>query len=175
MNWDAVGAIGEVLGGVVVLLSILYLAAQFRQANRHAEASSQSDWTAGWNSAIKGLTQDSKMIEIIRNGLHDFDKLESDEQAKFHMQIAAVQNQWLSAAELRDRDLLAPAIFEGATDVVISIFLTPGGRQFANRNAPMTPRGAELLQLVDQNPWSVPPFTTTFPWWASGGDIRSTT
>jgi hypothetical protein len=34
MNWDAIGAIGEILGALVVLLTLIYLATQVRQSNR---------------------------------------------------------------------------------------------------------------------------------------------
>ena len=36
MNWDALGAIGELVGAVAVVLSLLYLATQVRQANKLA-------------------------------------------------------------------------------------------------------------------------------------------
>ena len=32
MNWDAIGAVGEILGAVAVLVTLVYLAAQVRQA-----------------------------------------------------------------------------------------------------------------------------------------------
>ena len=35
MNWEAIGAIGEVLGAVGVILTLGYLAFQIRQNNRH--------------------------------------------------------------------------------------------------------------------------------------------
>ena len=31
MNWDAVGAIGELLGAAVVVITVIYLASQVRQ------------------------------------------------------------------------------------------------------------------------------------------------
>lgn len=34
LNWDAIGAIGEVIGGVAVLITLLYLAVQVRGTNR---------------------------------------------------------------------------------------------------------------------------------------------
>ena len=30
MNWDAIGAIGELFGGIIVVASVVYLAAQIR-------------------------------------------------------------------------------------------------------------------------------------------------
>jgi hypothetical protein len=37
MNWEAVGAIGQILGVIVVVLSLIYVAAQVRQGNRFAK------------------------------------------------------------------------------------------------------------------------------------------
>jgi hypothetical protein len=34
MNWEAIGAIGESVGGIAVLVTLLYLAVQIRQTNR---------------------------------------------------------------------------------------------------------------------------------------------
>ncbi|MFT4815649.1 MAG: hypothetical protein ACI9IQ_001142, partial [Cyclobacteriaceae bacterium] len=31
MNWDAIGALGEVAGALVVIISVVYLASQVRQ------------------------------------------------------------------------------------------------------------------------------------------------
>ena len=34
MNWDAIGAVGEILGAMAVFLSLVYLASQIRAQNR---------------------------------------------------------------------------------------------------------------------------------------------
>jgi hypothetical protein len=38
MNWEAIGAIGEIVGAVAVVATIGYLARQMRQANLHAKS-----------------------------------------------------------------------------------------------------------------------------------------
>jgi hypothetical protein len=40
MNWEAIGAIGELIGAVVVVVSLVYLAAQVRQDTEQARLSS---------------------------------------------------------------------------------------------------------------------------------------
>ena len=40
MNWEAIGAIGEVFGGVAVLATLIYLAVQVRQAKRQLKLNS---------------------------------------------------------------------------------------------------------------------------------------
>lgn len=167
MNWEAIGAVGEITGGFVVILSLLYLAAQLRQSNRHAETASQAAWMDGWNNAIKGWVERPDVSGAVRKGFHRFSDLEDDQKALFHMQMAALQNQWLLAAELRERRLMPEAVFAGATDVIVSVFSTTGGRQFLNHNAAATPRGEELLALVDSRSGNLPPFTEVFPWWSA--------
>ena len=100
MNWDAISAVGQVGGAIVVGVSLLYLAAQVRQANRHAEASSLSVWMDGWNNAIKGWTDDPKTIRTLRSGFNDLSNLDADQQAVFHLHMAAMRNQWLLAADV---------------------------------------------------------------------------
>ena len=38
MNWDAIGAIGETLGAIAVVVTLIYLAAQIRQNSRFVKA-----------------------------------------------------------------------------------------------------------------------------------------
>jgi len=38
MNWDAIGAIGESVGSIAVVITVAYLAVQIRQSSRHTKA-----------------------------------------------------------------------------------------------------------------------------------------
>jgi hypothetical protein len=72
MNWDALGAIGEIIGAAGVIVSLLYLASQVRNNSRQLRHSSaqavldklngligQLAFTAGagdvWNRGLSGL------------------------------------------------------------------------------------------------------------------------
>ena len=39
MNWDAIGAIGQILGSVAVLITLAYLAVQIRQTKQQMQRS----------------------------------------------------------------------------------------------------------------------------------------
>ena len=45
MNWDAVGAVAEAVGGLGVILTLFYLALQIRSSNRVAKAQSRQSMT----------------------------------------------------------------------------------------------------------------------------------
>jgi len=48
MNWEAKGAIGEILGALAVVVSILYLSIQIRSNTRATKASASFDATHSW-------------------------------------------------------------------------------------------------------------------------------
>ncbi len=40
MNWDAIGAVGEILGAIAVVVSLVYLATQINTSNKAVRQSS---------------------------------------------------------------------------------------------------------------------------------------
>ena len=48
MNWDAFGAIAEMIGGIAVLVTLVYLAVQVRHAQRIQRQTLLSNQTAHW-------------------------------------------------------------------------------------------------------------------------------
>ena len=55
MNWNAVGAVGEIIGATAVLLSLLYLGFQIRQNTRTLKPSS-------YQAAIASMSESSNII-----------------------------------------------------------------------------------------------------------------
>ncbi len=53
MNWEAIGAVGEVLGAFAVVLTLVYLAVQIRQNTSSTRASTYSDTTDGWHNYLQ--------------------------------------------------------------------------------------------------------------------------
>jgi len=73
MNWDALGAIGELVGAAAVVLTLGYLAIQVRQS------ANQSSANTGWTI----LNEFNRMQEVLLANPHITDlleKLQSDEE-----------------------------------------------------------------------------------------------
>ena len=56
MNWEAIGAIGEILGAVAVLVTLVYLTTQIKQNTRTTRAKTYSSTTDGWHNYMQGQT-----------------------------------------------------------------------------------------------------------------------
>ena len=70
MNWEAIGAIGEIAGAIAVVASLLYLATQIRMSNRIATRDSRkgliSAMSSVWSSAIENPS-----FSLVRTKLKD--------------------------------------------------------------------------------------------------------
>ena len=55
MNWEAIGAMGEVVGAVAVVVSIVYLSQQVRSNTRTVRARASFDATHSWATVNEGI------------------------------------------------------------------------------------------------------------------------
>ena len=64
MNWDAIGAIGEIVGAVAVFASLIYLAIQIRAQNKESRLGAIFEFTQLYNQITDAMTSDSGMADI---------------------------------------------------------------------------------------------------------------
>ncbi len=83
MNWEAVGSIGELLGAVGVIASLLYLSVQVRQsstatklATSHSIASAARDWN-------RAMIDDIDLSWVFQVGTEDPSRLDDKERSQF--------------------------------------------------------------------------------------------
>ena len=108
MNWEAIGAIGEVLGAILVLLTLAFLAVQIRQNTASVKASTYQNLLserADWQRSIVSSENAGLMIK----GLYRQNSLSSDEASQYHVYMLQLL-QWARSAVLRPaRKPLPPA------------------------------------------------------------------
>ena len=77
MNWDAIGAVGEVVGAIAVIASIVYLATQIRSNSEIARSQSQRELLE-IGSWFSGSATNPELRNVIRSGFDDFSSLSKD-------------------------------------------------------------------------------------------------
>ena len=90
MNWDAIGAVGELLGALAVIVTLGYLAAQIRQNTRTVRSATAQAIQSAMNEAHAHLKQASTSARIYRLGLSDLSMLDEDEQVQFSMTMYSI-------------------------------------------------------------------------------------
>ena len=72
VDWNAVGALGEILGAVAVVITLLYLSKQIRQNSRSVQVAALRDTTSQWNHWSELLATSPDLAEIVVRGNHSF-------------------------------------------------------------------------------------------------------
>ena len=83
MNWEAIGAIGEVLGAAAVVATLGYLAIQIRQNSRAVKNSAAQSMLSEANASLRVASSDPSTARAVILGQTLFDDLSEGEKAQF--------------------------------------------------------------------------------------------
>ena len=84
MNWDAIGAVGETLGAVAVLVTLVYLAIQVRSTRNAWQRQNERELLKGITLSSQLLVEQPEMAEILWKGQDTLDDLDDVEKLRFH-------------------------------------------------------------------------------------------
>jgi len=83
MNWDAISAIGEIVGAVAVIATLLYLAKEIRQNSASVAISALRDTTAQWNQWSEMIATSPDLADIVVKGNHSHQSLSDSESLRY--------------------------------------------------------------------------------------------
>ncbi len=83
MNWEAVGALGELVGAVAVVATLVYLARQVKTSSRTSAIESRVSNQRSYSEFLGQLIADPKLDEMYKRGRKDFSALTEEERARF--------------------------------------------------------------------------------------------
>ena len=83
MQWDAIGAMSEMLGAIAVVTTLLYLTREVRQNARSMSIAALRDTTAQWNQWSEMLATSADLADIVARGNVDYGGLEAREKLRY--------------------------------------------------------------------------------------------
>lgn len=90
MNWDAIGAIGEVVGAAGMIITLGYLAVQIRQNTASLRAAAVQALTEASASFNDLLASNADLARIVVSGAGDPGTLQPEERARFAFALLAL-------------------------------------------------------------------------------------
>jgi hypothetical protein len=130
MNWDAIGAVGEILGAAAVVITLVYLSVQLRQNTKALHSTvthSAHDQTTG---AYRALSMEESLADIFVRGVRDPESLTDTEIVRFfaywHAAVLPMQNWYYQWREGN----LDEAFFSSWCTAIANVGQTPGFREF---------------------------------------------
>ena len=128
LNWDAIGAAGEVIGAGGVIASLLYLSVQIRRSDHTARAESLSSVLDGWRDRSGlHLFINNEVPDLFAKGLTDFEILGASDKRRFFYLISESVFQAQQAMQLHQRGLVPDVDYDAWIYYVATLIRTPGG------------------------------------------------
>ena len=91
MNWEAIGAIGEIVGATGVILTLMYLSVQIRQSTRASKASTAQQFSNNWINLNLFYAHEADQIGEISLADPDLTELQKQKSSAFWR---ALTHQW---------------------------------------------------------------------------------
>lgn len=82
MNWEAIGAVSETVGVIVVVASVWYLAIQIRKQTDEARMTATRELARDFNDIGADLTRDAELLHLYRIAISDIDSLEDNDRLR---------------------------------------------------------------------------------------------
>ena len=89
MNWEAIGATGEVFGALATLIMLVYLSIQVRHARDATQSASEFEATSLLTHLTQSISLDRNLIRIWDLVLQDSNELNNDDKLQYLWSISS--------------------------------------------------------------------------------------
>jgi hypothetical protein len=83
VNWEAISAIGQIVGALGVVISLIYLAREVRRNTRATQLAAMRSMHDAFNRWIQQISGNPDLSELYYRGIHDFESLKGAELVRF--------------------------------------------------------------------------------------------
>src|SRR5262249_20377068 len=134
MNWEAVGAIGQMLGSATVLVTLIYLAAQIRQNTTAVQAATFQSIIALASTFGDEVAKNPELRKVISAGLRTEPENEPDRSA-FHFILLSLLRRYENMHYQSHLGLLPDEQWHGLRASLARYVTKPGFLSWWQRNA----------------------------------------
>lgn len=152
MNWEALGTIGEIVGSAAVVISLIYVSVQIRQANKQSEiAALRHTWDA-LNQFCDRLSESQETASTVNRGRTSLSSLSEDEALIFehiHIRLLNTLESWyLQVTKTSKEGPYRQQQIDNIGGIVAGYIDHPGTRELWEQLRAYFPT---ISQIVDDN------------------------
>ena len=134
MNWEAIGAVGEILGAIAVLVTLLYLAAQIRQNSQFVKAATYHSTMRARNEFNFAVATTPELSALLIRAGDKGITLDADERQRFNSLMWGFFNLFEDSVVQHDNGLLTPETWEPTRWAMADMLKSSGVRDWVSRN-----------------------------------------
>src|SRR5262245_19199499 len=167
MNWDAIGAVSELLSAIGVIVTLAYLALQIRQSNKIASWQSHQASVIGFSRHASEIVRDADTARVLRVGLLDMKSLGSDDLVRFQYCLTDAVLMFKDILDAHDKGLFDQATYQAWEAYIAAILNMPGGDIWWSENR--TNFIERLREVIDGAKRTFPRYDQIAPsFWKTG-------
>ena len=130
MSWEALGAISQIIGTVLVGITLVYLAIQLRQNTSALKSSTFLAVSTLMGSTMEIFATHPDLAPLLIKAQAGLDKLSSDERARFGFVMMMAYRRVETVVVQRHLGLIDPELTEGFERSALSVLHSKGVRQW---------------------------------------------
>ena len=134
MDITTLAAWGEFLGGIAVVVSLVYLAGQIRSNTRMLQVSATVAYGESDMEVAKLLIAEPEVARILREGAADRESLSIDERSRLDQFLDMTTRQFQRSYFIAQDGAMKPAIWQGEKKGNAWVLQQRGSRQWWNEN-----------------------------------------
>ena len=136
MNWDAIGAMAELLGAVGVVASFVYLATQIRQNSRSVEAATYHSTTRARNELNLAVATSPELSALLLRAGDESATLTAEERWRFEAYMWGAINLFEDSFVQHTKGLLTLDHWRATRWAIEGMLSRPGASQWVKHNLP---------------------------------------
>ena len=151
MNWEAIGAIGELVGGAAVLLTLLYLVKQVKQNTESTRAVGLQTWQADGTAHWLAMATSPGLAKGALAFLSDSKNLTEDNWSQVGCWLLNNFRQYQTTFIMHERGVVDDDLFTVEMRMAARNLQIPGIRQWwdAGGRNQMSPRFTKAVEAFD--------------------------
>ena len=135
MNWEAIAAVGEIVGAAAVLITLIYLAVQIRQNTSAVATATYESAMTGFNDINVVVASHPTLASLLDRGCQNPESLNAEEVVQFNFLLRCYANQWWKLFKLHERGSLPSGEWSIFAREAAQFLDQPGCKPFRAQNA----------------------------------------
>jgi hypothetical protein len=154
MNWDAISAVGEIVGAIAVVATLIYLARQIKDSARAARSQAITNATTGMQAFYQEVGSNPQTCELFLEGFTNPEALSGQAQFQFVMLVHTVFLGYQRGYYLAQEGTLDEGFRDSVAAGIVAVNQLPGVHLYwRQRKAFFQPEFADWVEgLLDGEP-----------------------
>ncbi|MEQ8693954.1 MAG: hypothetical protein RIC85_01325 [Gammaproteobacteria bacterium] len=123
---ENLGNLGDFIGGIAVVVTLIYLAKQIRDSTSAVEAATAQAASQAFAEILDAFVHEPELMDLYITGCKDFDNLSPKDQLRYSGIMGMILHRFEGFLGLSDRGMLPPNSWDGAVNRLKGAYALPG-------------------------------------------------